>query len=930
VGRFLLGQLRHQRSRALTLGAGILVAAVSFVLLTSAVSTSSLQVQGTVASNWRTAYDILVRPPNSFTPLERQEGLVADNYLSGIFGGITLKQWREIQKISGVDVAAPIANIGYVLPFVSGAVTSPINQFLNGDSVQLYRLRLSWPANGGVSTYPGTTLYIYYTRVHQMVAETSSDSSLAELREVIPGGGDLQVCSHFSDGLPAPKGPFELSRPDGNFSYLACFSALSPQVRGQNLFFDPLPEGTVGTKVDAFLPILLSAIDPQQEEQLLGLDRTVTSGRYLKERERWRRYQGKLVGFQTQVPVLASTRTYVDQSLDVTVERLAIPKAADVPKALASPSAFHFMTSLSGVHLGIISKSAEDLYAAELGSAESSDQGLNVNGYWSTSPISYREEGPDRLVAQPVKNPRSVWASPLLESGFEPAPPGSQDVQFRGLTPHAKIYHGIPGGFFGAVLKPVGRFNPESLPGFSPLSQVPLESYYPPAADPADESSRRALSDQPLGPTMSAGDYIAQPPLMLTTLQGMQPFLNPEYYEGSSPKAPISVIRVRVAGVTGPDQVSRERVRRVAQAIRGTTGLAVDITAGSSPHPLLIQVPPGKFGRPALTLREGWTKKGVTFAIISALDRKSLVLFFLVLVVSALFLANGAFASIRSRRSEIGVLLCLGWSTGRIFRAMLGELAIVGLVAGVLGAGLAALLAEVLSLQMSPTRSLLVAPVAVALACLAGLVPAWRVTQAVPLDVVRPPVTAPKRARPIRGLARMAAANLLRLPGRTLLGAGALLVGVGALAFLLSVNLAFRGTLVGTLLGEVISVQVRGVDYLSVALAIILGGLSVADVLFLNLKERAAELVTLRTTGWRKSHLGRLVVTEGIAIGVVGALLGAGVGLALGVAVGGPVGRVGQAALLAALAGLAVAALASLIPALLVGRLTPPTVLAEE
>jgi putative ABC transport system permease protein len=123
---------------------------------------------------------------------------------------------------------------------------------------------------------------------------------------------------------------------------------------------------------------------------------------------------------------------------------------------------------------------------------------------------------------------------------------------------------------------------------------------------------------------------------------------------------------------------------------------------------------------------------------------------------------------------------------------------------------------------------------------------------------------------------------------------------------------------------------VRGVDYLSVALAIALGGLSVADVLVLNLKERAPELVTLRTTGWRESHLARLVVMEGVGIGVVGAVLGAAVGLALAVAVGGPAGRVVSAALLAALAGVAVAALASVVPAVLTSRLTPPTVLAEE
>ena len=97
------------------MAAGILVASVSFSLLTAATSTSTAQVQGTVAQNLRPAYDILVRPPGSTTPLEASKGLVRDNYLSGIFGGITLQQYAQIQKIPSVRLAAPIAMIGYVL-----------------------------------------------------------------------------------------------------------------------------------------------------------------------------------------------------------------------------------------------------------------------------------------------------------------------------------------------------------------------------------------------------------------------------------------------------------------------------------------------------------------------------------------------------------------------------------------------------------------------------------------------------------------------------------------------------------------------------------------------------------------------------------------------------------------------------------------------
>ena len=115
--RLVLQELRHRPVRTAALASGILVAAVSFVLLASAAKTSELRVRGSVSRNFRGAYDVLVRPKGSFTPLERSDGLVRDNYLSGIYGGITLRQYATIRRIQGVEVAAPIANLGYVMPF---------------------------------------------------------------------------------------------------------------------------------------------------------------------------------------------------------------------------------------------------------------------------------------------------------------------------------------------------------------------------------------------------------------------------------------------------------------------------------------------------------------------------------------------------------------------------------------------------------------------------------------------------------------------------------------------------------------------------------------------------------------------------------------------------------------------------------------------
>lgn len=97
---------------------------------------------------------------------------------------------------------------------------------------------------------------------------------------------------------------------------------------------------------------------------------------------------------------------------------------------------------------------------------------------------------------------------------------------------------------------------------------------------------------------------------------------------------------------------------------------------------------------------------------------------------------------------------------------------------------------------------------------------------------------------------------------------------------LTGVTIAFRGVVIGSLLGDAVSVQVRGVDYIAVAATLVLGLLAVADVLLLNITERAAELATIRSFGWRESALGRLVVTEGAIIGLLGSAVGAGLGLA--------------------------------------------------
>jgi putative ABC transport system permease protein len=634
VRRFLLRQLRSRPSRTATLGAGILVAAASFVLLTSAVSTSALQVKGTVAKNWKTAYDILVRPNGSYTQLEREQGLVADNYLSGIFGGITMKQWRDVLQIPGVEVAAPIANIGYILP--RSLIGISMSKFLTTAPAQLYRVSYTWVADDGLSRYPAESHYLYFTRANRFAGKQS------EIREVVPGSGSFPVCggfygpSYFSP-MPdptanEPKSPFDLRARAGIF----CYSSRSPAVDHLNGWEEhgpsPFPPGEIGPLAVVTFPILVAGIDPVQEARLVGMDQTIVSGRFLGEADQPGAVACAPGERVRMVPIIASTTTFLGERLEASIERLDIPSGTDIPAILGSPRrARPFLTKAPGTAVGIERSTVHPAYERLLGSLTTPCNFPPYESYRRVSPVTYRLAGPDRIEPVPTTNPESVWAG-LLIGPFLDAPVENQDTQFRGIQAFVGS-NGVHAGVFDTPgLHVVGRFDPQKFPGFSPLTSVPL-GYRPPEVEGGDARTRQLLGGNGLLPSQNIGGYLAQPPLMLTTLAGAQLMDDPHSFDGASPKAPISVIRVRVAGGTGPDPVSRERIRRVAQAIVDATGLSVDITAGSSPHPLLVSLPPGKFGRPALTVQEGWTKKGAAVAIIEALDRKSLALFALVLVV---------------------------------------------------------------------------------------------------------------------------------------------------------------------------------------------------------------------------------------------------------------------------------------------------------
>ena len=138
---------------------------------------------------------------------------------------------------------------------------------------------------------------------------------------------------------------------------------------------------------------------------------------------------------------------------------------------------------------------------------------------------------------------------------------------------------------------------------------------------------------------------------------------------------------------------------------------------------------------------------------------------------------------------------------------------------------------------------------------------------------------------------------------------------------LIAIQRSFNGEVTNSVLGNAVAVQVRGVDYFAAVLILVLAGFAIADIAYLNITERGAEVGTLRASGWDERHLRRLFGSEALVIAALGAVVGAACSIA-GVQIAFPNANWADtlgAGAVAVAAGLLCALIAVVVP---VGRLS--------
>lgn len=857
-----------------------------------------------------------MRPARSQVELETQEGLVRDNYLAGQYGGITMSQWKVIAGLTGVQTAAPVAMLGFVpvTGFVDIDVTKSVRE---GVPTQVVRLANSWVTDRGLSRIsdPGST-FVYVTSSpvvwpslvpakgsqpgfdtveyrYQGHAITADDSKCPDA-QTLPSPAVLQPDGSFEVVCTEANGTLD----DGTVTSVDRGSAANRSTilvaqRNANGTFtyakqpgaQPVTAARLTIPVYWTLSLMMAAIDSDAEDRLVGLDHALAAGSALSDSQLPVSAQLKDGGPGQQhslivgVPILLSASSGLDEQLST--------RSASVTGAVPSLTGLsprQIVSELDGMPVRwntTALTTAQSMYASTVTAADGLDPDYRINDPYqlagggiplnprikagqvtfresSGSVLNVRERGPSA--------DSSLWNLSNYATNT-PIPAYAFDDGFRDLSQSgnvANVSNVVTGD-------PVGVFDPAKIDQFSSLSAVAMETFASPTDSGASADSARLLDGRSLGANSNPGSYVEAPPELLTTMAAVPYILDksdPQY------KAPISEIQVRVAGVTGVDAESEARLAAVAEEIEKSTGLQVDIVAGSSPTPVKVALPAGAYGRPSLLLQEQWSRKGVGVALVENIDRKSVLLFGLVLVICIVFVGNAAAATVRTRRSELAILGCVGWSGVRLAALVLGEVLAVALLAGSVGVVLAFPLAQIAGVHIGVTHALLAVPVALGVAGVAATPSALRAGRAHPGSALRPPALPVARMTRVGTIRSMAWRWAARTPGRSCAAVGALALGVTAMGLLVGIDTTFHATAADSLLGDAVGVRVRAADGYAAVVAFALSIAAAADVIYLGVKERERELAMLRATGWDGKEVGKLVLWESVLIAALAALIG--------------------------------------------------------
>ncbi|MFC4558418.1 ABC transporter permease [Virgibacillus kekensis] len=815
---------RHkERLILLVIGALIISAGLSYLIGLS--ETSKGTVVDTLRKNWEAQYHILVRPPGSRGSTE-SEDLLSPNYLSGLSGGISLTQWNEIKEMQDIDVAAPLAILGYT----TYQVTHTTEELKEISSDYIYRkTRVVKEKNGyDPIVYPEDTLYY------------AQDSFFAE--EAKDSAGELERAGKIGiNGYVLLAG----ISPEAEAKLVGLDKAVIDE--GMSRYFQPGDQAST-----------------RHQESITDEARPVPEQQH------------------TQMPVLLNDSIYNRTLYNVTLERikLSTKEKRELKQLTKREEIREYLNSLEAEKIGDYSYSSQQDYQTllyglagkilnkEKGFSDTAEVRLNRTLNLRAGPVQYdavEAPFPERwefaFRVQPVQNSFSNQFQDVYEGSID----GYRKIHMINDWSEENYLD------MKKFIQPnfIGVYDSSKLQtAKNPLTKLPMQTYRPPTAKlMVNKKGNPVNPPAKITPRGSPGGFLLEPPTMLTTIEAASQIMGDK---------PISSIRVTVKEVDQLTEDSQQKLEEVASEIEEKTGLITDITLGSSPQPTLLHVPSSGEIPELGWVQMPWIHLGASYTIYNETKVGFSGVIASVMLVALAYVLATNLVSFLARRKEFAVLLATGWRTSQLVRLLIME----SLMVGAFVATVAWIIEGIYFYQnpesFSVFKLIIVGVLGLFIYLLGAIGPAILVSRLSPYETMKTGEIRRTARRVSRssGLIGMSFNHLFGKFGRNTMSIFAMAFPTMLLAFFLFVSFRLQGVMYTTWLGQYAALQVGTSHYIAMGIALVIAVLTTAEIMWQNIVERKPEIALLKATGWRNKNIRLLVLLEGIWTGLAAGILG--------------------------------------------------------
>ncbi len=849
--KFIWNNWWRRKERFILLLIGAAVISVGLTYLFGLSGSNKETIIGELEERWSSSYDIVVRPEGTRETTE-EDGMLDPNYLSGIQGKITREQYETIQEIEHVDIAAPIAMIGY----------ADYTVFLDEFEIEepgLYRITAEEIVDDGIHSH---------TEVHHKYL------SYGEWDEFVENEYESET------------------GPDG-FVYSKNTTSIGPS-----------SGSTMEHVMMANQDLPFAAIDPVQEAKLVGLDEAILDigeSRYFTEDDQVTQTAYNVIedeeenipeeelAYLTTMPVILSNTSNTERAINYTLEKLDVPfdpaEAANIVQESIQTKG-ESLEKLSGEKIDTFHYDNREIYGhminsvaqmdyqtgEVLGSEESFiDRTVSTEGgehIWDSSEINL-DSYPSPIVYEPITSPfPERW-----EKGYQLETFSNEDTfhndTFDSFRERKDI--GEINGEYTPILnlKGIGFFDPSDLDlAIDPTHELPMETYRPATAERVlDQDLNPVNPPETIKPTYDADSFLANPPAVLTTLDAAEAIYGDEF---------ISAIRIKVSGVDTLTEESQELVEQIAAEIEDKTGLITDITLGSGIQPALVHVPAINDQEEIGWVQQLWMKLGSSISMYREASMGLTWLIASIMVVAVIYVWSTNLVSLLARRKEFAVLLSVGWRPSQLRKLLFTESILFGLLVAILSWTMLGWMAMNEQVSISPVQILLVGLFGLLIYMFGAIVPAYMAGKIRPYEAMRTGEVKGSSSSILktRGIFTMAVNHYIGRWKRSVLSIISIALPTSLLAILLFITFRLQGVMYTTWLGEYAALQVESAHYVAMVVALVIAIFTTAEIMWQNIAERQDEIALLKAVGWKNGHIRLLIWTEGLLSGILATVVG--------------------------------------------------------